>query len=43
MVHVTDWLPTLLRAAGGKKIGKNYPELKDLDGYDQVYIIYHLL
>ncbi len=34
MVHVTDWLPTIIHAAGGDV--SDYPELDDLDGKDQV-------
>ncbi len=30
MIHVTDWLPTLYRAAGGEPA-----ELRDIDGIDQ--------
>ncbi len=30
MIHVTDWLPTLYRAAGGEPT-----ELGDIDGIDQ--------
>ncbi len=34
MVHITDWLPTLISAAGGDPY--DYPELDDMDGIDQV-------
>ncbi len=34
MVHITDWLPTLITAAGGNLY--DYPELQDIDGKDQV-------
>ncbi len=34
MVHITDWLPTLVTAAGGNL--QNYPELQNIDGKDQV-------
>ncbi len=34
MVHITDWLPTLVTAAGGNL--QDYPELQDIDGKDQV-------
>ncbi len=34
MVHITDWLPTLIRVAGGDL--NDYPELQDIDGTDQV-------
>ncbi len=38
MVHITDWLPTLIRVAGGDL--SDYPELQDIDGTDQVLLMY---
>ncbi len=34
MMHMIDWLPTLLHAAGADQ--ETFPELADLDGVDQV-------
>ncbi len=36
MFHITDWLPTIIRAAGGDPA--DYAELDDLDGKDQVRV-----
>ncbi len=41
MVHITDWLPTLIRVAGGDL--NDYPELQRIDGIDQVLLIIYKL
>ena len=36
IIHITDWLPTLLEAAGANE--EIFPELADIDGISQVHI-----